>query len=85
MKKILVSTILIGLLTVAGSAFAGTNTSSFTPNNGKDQSSISNGKESNKYSFTLFNFFNEKEDKSKTDSTATEAKLLDPVVKKPIK
>jgi hypothetical protein len=83
-KKLVSGISFLTLIVLTGSAFAGTNAIALTPNNGKDQSSITQGKESNKYSFTLFNFFNETKEESKVDSTATEPKLVDPVIKKPV-
>ena len=85
MKKSVLAVSVLVLLLITSSAMAGTNTGGLLPSNGKEQPGNSGTKETGKYSFTLFSFFNTDNQKAKSDTSVTEVKQADPKFKKPVK
>ena len=81
MKKIIITVFILTLSGAMNKALAGPNTEVVIVNNEKNQDGISEGKESNKYTFTLFSFFTRNNEDSKTDSVNTNSKALKPKLK----
>lgn len=81
MKKIIITAFILALSGAINKAMAGPSTEVIIVNNEKSQEGISEGKESNKYTFTLFSFFTRDNEESKSDSVNTNSKAIKPKLK----
>jgi len=81
MKKFILGLFTLTLIGATNLAMAGTNNEINIPVNNKEKSGVEDGKESNKYTFTLFSFFTNQEDNSKSDSLKTSSTAVEPKAK----
>ena len=82
--KTLLSTLFLFMLFSFAKANAGTNATISNSNNNKEQENTTADKGSDKYSFTLFNFFSASQTPLKSDSSATESKNIPKKTIKPV-
>ena len=81
MKKLVVGLFTLILIGASNAAMAGDNSEVSIPKEGKEKGGVEDGKDNSKYTFTLFSFFTNEEDNTKSDSVKTKPPDVEPKAK----